>query len=917
MNQRRKKKVQAVAAALCAAAVFFTSSALGRPPVSAASSAVTTAYLNLRDKAGTDGAVLATLPSGETLTVLDDSNQAWVKVRTSSGLEGWCSREYLSLSGSSSGAASSSAPASSGQKATATVYLNLRSGAGTSYPVLATLSRGTSLTVLSTSGEWARVRTSSGVEGYCSLEYLQLESSSSSSASSSGGSSSAGGVTVTVATTNANLKLRTGPGVTYFAIVTMPQGTRLTVLDNSNSGWAQVRMADGRTGWSSKEYLDFSTETAPPSSSSSTASSSSPGTPLEPSPPSSGSSTTAVTTANLKLRTGPGTSYDMILILANGVKVDVTDNSNPGWAKVRTASGKEGWCSKDYLRITTTGGGTSEPEDPPVSSGSASSSTSSGSSSSGSSDHTIVGAVVNADALRLREEKSTSSRILATLPKGTQVSVLDASDSEWIQVKTSSGLTGYMSAQYLTLRYADDPPETLPSGDITLSHSTGTVPQGKTFYLKASGVSTVNWSSSNPAVASVTNGFVEALSPGTAVITASYGNSSASCTVTVTAAEAVRTAYTSPNIASIGESVSLVAVTDEDCDGVRFYVEQADGSTQTVNAASCVVETVSASGKTYATKKWTAYTAFSGAGSYTVRAVSSRNGVWSTQSYETSAYVVASQDYRATSSEERRASDSIIQMIANWEGYASSVYADSLTSSGVPTIGYGYTFGAGATFYNHISQTEAWSLLVNRINTGSYTTEVNKFIKNNNLLMNQNQADCLISFGYNVGAGYWNSTAVMDVRTIMLNAVVPPEIPSGGLGAQITKKAGLYQTASRDSSQLTELASGTAVTVLECEFSNIQDGWYRVRTSSGQEGWVNSGYARFDNQAGLVHDLNYTNAYAFGSDLIRWNMAGGKPYAGLFYRRLGEANVYNYNDYTGARYNKYGYKYPSAFQGYA
>ena len=108
--------MQAVAAALCAAAVFFTSSALGRPPVSAASSAVTTVYLNLRDKAGTDGAVMATLPSGETLTVLDDSNQAWVKVRTSSGLEGWCSREYLSLSGSSSGVASSSAPVSSGQK---------------------------------------------------------------------------------------------------------------------------------------------------------------------------------------------------------------------------------------------------------------------------------------------------------------------------------------------------------------------------------------------------------------------------------------------------------------------------------------------------------------------------------------------------------------------------------------------------------------------------------------------------------------------------------------------------------------------------------------------------------------------------------------------------------------------------------
>ena len=49
---------------------------------------------------------------------------------------------------------------------------------------------------------------------------------------------------------------------------------------------------------------------------------------------------------------------------------------------------------------------------------------------------------------------------------------------------------------------------------------------------------------------------------------------------------------------------------------------------------------------------------------------------------------------------------------------------------------------------------------------------------------------------------------------------------------------------------------------------------------------MNSGYITFQDQSGLVHDLNYTNAYAFGTDLIRWNMAGGKPYAGLFYRRL-------------------------------
>lgn len=920
----RKKLFRAAAALLCAAMLLFTSPLPPSGAVSAASTAQTTVYLNLRDAAGMSGKVLTTLPMGETLTVLDDSNAEWVKVRSSSGLEGWCSRQYLTFSGEPAAGSGLTA----GGTALTTAYLNLRSSAGTSASILTTMPKGTIVTLLAApSNGWVQVRTASGTTGYCSVEYLAANA-----ASEPGGSTNTGGSgnIVTVAVTTANLKLRTGPAVSYTALRTMPQGTKLTVLDNSNAGWAKVQTSDGQTGWSSKEFLTITTEAGNSGSVSSAPSSqpSSESEPIEP-PSSSGGEqvTTATTTANLKLRSGPGTNYETLLVLANGTKLTVTDNSNAGWAKVRTASGKEGWCSKEYLRITTTGSSTggsasgtvsSSPSSSsaPSSSSSASSSTSS-SGSSGSSDPTIVGAVVNADALRLRAAKSTSSTILAVLQKGTQVSVLDASDPEWVQVKTQGGLVGYMSAEYLTLRYEGDPPETLPTGKITLSHTTASVSQGKTLYLKATGVSTVSWTSSNEAVATVTNGFVEALSPGTAVITASYGSVSASCTVTVTQSEGIRTAYTSPNIASVGQSVTLVAVTDSDCDAVRFYVTQANGSTQTVNAQSSVTESVTVSGRTYTTKKWTAYTSFQGTGKFPVKAVASRNGSWGSTTYSTSAFVSSTNDFRVSTTEERRASDQMIQLIANWEGYASTVYADQLTSSGVPTIGYGYTFAAGATFYNHITKTEAWSLLVNRINESSYTTEVNKFIKNNNLRMNQNQADCLISFGYNVGAGYWNGTASMDARTIMLNAVVPPTIPSQGLAAVVFKKTNLYQGTSRTSSVITELAANASVTVLESDFTDIQDGWYRVRTSDGKEGWVNSGYVTFRNQSGLVHDLNYTNAYAFGTDLLRWNMAGGKSYAGLFYRRMGEANVYNYNDYSAVRYNKYSYTYPSAFAGYA
>ena len=118
--------------------------------------------------------------------------------------------------------------------------------------------------------------------------------------------------------------------------------------------------------------------------------------------------------------------------------------------------------------------------------------------------------------------------------------------------------------------------------------------------------------------------------------------------------------------------------------------------------------------------------------------------------------------------------------------------------------------------------------------------------------MNQNQADCLISFGYNVGPRLLEWFLPMDARTIMLNAVVPPEkLPSGGLAATITKATSLYASASRDSSKVMDVASGASATVIAYDFSDIQDGWYKVKCGS-KTGWVNSGYVQLSNASSLV-----------------------------------------------------------------
>ncbi len=116
-----KKRIAAGAVSLiCAAGVMIT-----LPPavsVAAAATAQTTDYLNLREGAGVDKKVILTLSKGVTVTVLDSSDATWVKVQTSGGKQGYCSKQYLSISGTASNSGSSS----SGTTAVTTASLNMR-----------------------------------------------------------------------------------------------------------------------------------------------------------------------------------------------------------------------------------------------------------------------------------------------------------------------------------------------------------------------------------------------------------------------------------------------------------------------------------------------------------------------------------------------------------------------------------------------------------------------------------------------------------------------------------------------------------------------------------------------------------------------------------------------------------------------
>ena len=768
------------------------------------------------------------------------------------------------------------AGASAVTTATTTDYLNLRQGPGTDTRVILTLIKNATVTVIDNSdSQWARVRTASGYVGYCSKQYLNISGDQ-------GGSSSSSSSTGTAKTTT-GLNMRNGPSLGYGIITVLSTGTTLTVLDNSNSDWVRVQTSSGRQGWCSRQYLTVSADSSSGGSGSG-----------------SSSGLTATMTDYLNLRTGAGLGYRILLTMQKGSTATVLDNSNSDWVRVRTSGGTEGWCSREYVKI----------------SGSSQSSSSSGQTPAPAPTPaptpapaptpSLTGATVTADLLRLRSGPGTSYSIVGNLPNGTYLKSLSAPQDDWMKVQTPGGQTGYVFTTYVKYLYDGNTGSSSSGGSISIAVSSAQIPQGKTLWLKPSGSAT--WASSNPSVATVSNGYVLAVAPGTAQIT----GGSATCSVTVTEAEPVRVTYASPNIAAPGSSVTFTAVTDTSRDGVRFLVKMTDGSVATLDASLAKTETTNG----VTTKVWTASKTLNAAGVYSYTAVSSLQGTYSSGGATSDVMVATQGQATVSTSEARRASDSILNLIANWEGYSAGVYADQLTYSQIPTIGYGYTLGSGAIFYNNLSKTEAWAMLVNAVNCSSYTTELNRMVVNNNFLMNQNQADALISFAYNIGSGYFNCSTESGFRRIMKNAVVPPTIPGSGLGAETTDDVSLRSDHTVNSNAVCGVSSGTAVTVTGVWDTDKHNVWYSVRLSNGQTGWMNSGYVNFNASAGMTHDLNYTNAVAFGSELILWNRAGGNFIPGLFYRRLSEANVYTNGDFkTDHSYllsNPYGYTFPKS-----
>ncbi len=308
---------------------------------SGSTATIGTGALNVRSGPGMGYGVVTVCTYGQVVTMIGrNSNNSWVKIRLSTGHEGWVSAPYIVPSVAIASlpladGTTSPPPSSTATGTVATGALNVRSGPGIGYGTLTAVYRGTTFTLLGRNGDgsWVKIRLSSGTEGWVNGSLITPSVAISTLAVLDGStpSTTASGTVATGA-----LNVRYGPGVSYGVITAIQQGNYVTLLGrNSNSSWVKIRLVGGTEGWVNASLLTTSVAV------SSLPVLDSGGTGTVP-PPTSGATATVTTAANV--RSGPGTGYYVLAGVYPGKVLTLLGrNHTSEWVQVRLADGTTGW----------------------------------------------------------------------------------------------------------------------------------------------------------------------------------------------------------------------------------------------------------------------------------------------------------------------------------------------------------------------------------------------------------------------------------------------------------------------------------------------------------------------------------------------------------------------------------------------
>jgi uncharacterized protein YraI len=404
----------------------------------AATGTVATGALNVRSGPGPEFQIIGTSYQGHAVAVLGRSGfNTWVQVRTFTGLVGWMNAQYLTLD-----VPFNNLPIVPGQGGLPTPpptpaigvvntgAVNVRTGPSYNNPVITIAYQGYTFNLLGRSADsaWANVRMVDGTVGWVHFSALNINVPVSSLPVVSAPTPPAGGPTAVVNT--GALNVRSGPGVQFNIISAVYSGHVVQMLGrNADGSWVQVRLFSGQEGWVNGRFLN-------------------PSSPIANLPIVSGpapiAATGVVNTGALNVRSGPGVGFAPLEVIYQGAQVSVLGRvADSSWVQVRTARGTIGWVNASFLNLNVAVGSlpiVGDTTAPPA-----------------------TNAVVTTGRLNVRSGPSIGFPVMTTINQGTPVTMIGRSATAvtppWVQVRLTTGLVGWVNANYL---FTNVPLNTLP-----------------------------------------------------------------------------------------------------------------------------------------------------------------------------------------------------------------------------------------------------------------------------------------------------------------------------------------------------------------------------------------------------------------------------------------------------------------------
>ncbi|MFC0270122.1 SH3 domain-containing protein [Metabacillus herbersteinensis] len=294
--------------------------------------------------------------------------------------------------------------------------LNVRSGPGLSYSVVAKVKKGQNYDIVDKKNDWVQLKLSSNQKGWVAAWLVNQKKAK---VSVSQGSSSSN----TVESSATGLRIRSGPGTTFPVIGVFEKGKKASFVEKSGS-WIKVSLA-GKQGWVSSSYVKYTEVKAPPASSQS-----------------STGKTGKVNATSLNVRKTPSTQGSVLGSLKNGASVSIVTQQGK-WIEIHFKNLK-GWVHSDYLKIEVAN--TTTPAAPPT-----------------TTTSKLGNGTVSATSINVRSSGAMNGKVVGAITKGTKVTLLEEAN-KWYKISYGTNKTGWVASWYIT-KIAETSQPTSTSGN--------------------------------------------------------------------------------------------------------------------------------------------------------------------------------------------------------------------------------------------------------------------------------------------------------------------------------------------------------------------------------------------------------------------------------------------------------------------